>query len=299
MSTAITKPSLSLELSPKFKNILFTTDLSPSSELALPYARAIAQRYGATVHILHVVTPVPIIGPEGESYPQVDKESALAQQAIDRLIQSGALKNVLYTTTVDIGLLWDAVAKAIAELKVDLIVLGTHGRGVLKHLLLGSIAEQIFRRADCPVLTVGPKTRDRAPEAKLDTILYATDFSPASRAALPFALSLARANGSKLVLVHAVHTVASGEGVIMFPAEELAENARVELANFVPEEAGIDREIITRYGYAADVILKVAEETDAALIVMGAHRGTSSHTPWAVAHQVVCHATAPVLTVRG
>jgi nucleotide-binding universal stress UspA family protein len=297
VSTAHPKPFLS-EVSPKLKNILFTTDFSPSSELALPYARAVAQRYGSTIHILHVVSPEVVIGPEGESYRPAEFERALAQEAMDKLIQSGALKNVLYTTATETGLLWDVVAKAIADLKIDMIVLGTHGRGALRHFLIGSMAEEIFRRADCPVLTVGPKAHDGMREGRLDTIIYATDFSPASRDALPYALSLARANRAKMILLHAVHTVVGGDGTIVVPAEELAESARLELRNLIQDEPEVLREVITMSGPAADVILKIAEEANADLIVMGAHRGTSSHIPWAVAHQVVCHAAAPVLTVR-
>jgi nucleotide-binding universal stress UspA family protein len=311
MAAVATKPVLSPETSPKFKSILFTTDFSPSSELALPYARAVAERFGSTIHILHVVDSLPVIGPEGESYSEVDEKNAIAQQGMKRLTLNSVLNDVPYTTAIKVGLLWEVVAKAIADLRIDLIVLGTHGRGGLKHLVLGSVAEEIFRRADCPVLTVGPnvqhgfqKLRNALGggflnrEGKLDTIVYATDLSVVSRHALPYALSLARANRSKLVLVHAAHSIVSSEGFLIVRAEELAESARIELAGLVPEDRDFLREIITRSGPPADVILEVAAEACADLIVMGAHRGTSSHAPWATAHQVVRHAECPVLTVR-
>lgn len=78
-------------------------------------------------------------------------------------------------------MVWNVVSELVTEFKVDLIVLGTHGHGGLRHLVLGSVAEQIFRRAACPVLTVGPGAHDGLAQGKLNTIVYATNFSPASR----------------------------------------------------------------------------------------------------------------------
>jgi nucleotide-binding universal stress UspA family protein len=233
-----------------------------------------------------------------EAFRLVEDESALAQKELNSLIQSGALKDVSYTTAVEIGSLWDVVAKAIAGIKIDLLILGTRGRSGVGLLVLGSIAEEIFRRADCPVLTVGPKVDKGFRESKLETILYATDLTITSRNALPHALCFASANGAKLVVVHAAQSIVGTDDFVVVRGEELAESARLELTKLMPDNPEIRREIITRVGPPADVILKVAQETGADLIVMGAHRGTSSHRPWATAHQVVCHAECPVLTVR-
>jgi nucleotide-binding universal stress UspA family protein len=301
MDTASTKLLFSPEMCPTFKNILFTTDFSPCSQLALPYARAIARRYGSTVHILHVVNSD--LGMDaGESYRPVfrliEEEGALAQQELDSLIQSGALKDVPNTTVVEIGSLWEVVAETIAERKIDLLVLGTRGRSGVGLLVLGSVAEEIFRRADCPVLTIGPKVHKGFSEGKLETVVYATDLSAASRSALPHALCFASANQSKLAVVHAVQPVVSSEGFVIMQADDLARSAKLDLTNLLPEIPEVRREIITRTGPAAEVILEIAKETSAGLIVMGAKRGTSTHRPWATAHQVVRQAECPVLTVR-
>ena len=86
---------------------------------------------------------------------------------------------------------------------IDLIVLGSHGKHGLKKLVLGSAAEQIFRHADCPVLTVGPKVVAPGPgEVAFKHILFATDFSAGSLRALPYALSLAEENQARLALLH-------------------------------------------------------------------------------------------------
>jgi nucleotide-binding universal stress UspA family protein len=287
MSAATTKPSLST----RFKNILFTTDLSPCSEAALPCARAIAKLYGSTIHIVHVVGPEPLIRPLGVPYPNVEDQNSVAQRGIDKLIQSSFLKDVPHTQTIARGVVWNVVSKSIADLNVDLIILGTHGYSGLKHLVLGSVAEQIFRRAACPVLTVGPQAQDGLAEGQLKTIMYATNFSPASRQALTYTLSLAHANRSKLILFHAVQY---GESFVKVQLDTIVQIARYELTGLVPESL----EVVVKCGPAADLILGIATDTNADLIVMGAHRGSLSHMPSAIAHKVVCHSRCPVLTVR-
>lgn len=284
---------------PEFKNILFTTDFSPCSKAALPYACAIAERYGSTVHVVHVVGPEPLIGPLGVPYPQTEDENTLAQRALDTLIQSSALKDIPCTRTIMRGVVWGVVSRLIADLNIDLVVLGTHGRSGLRKLMLGSVAEQIFRCTACPVLTVGPEVHNGLAEGKLNAIVYATDFSPASLGALPYVLSLARVNRSKVILVHAVHPLVGGEELIAVPVDETVENAKQELTNLIPKDPDIRYEVITKCEPAADLILRVARNSEADLIVMGAHRGTASHIPWAIAHAIVCHAPCPVLTVRG
>ncbi len=291
-ATATTKPVLSSQ--PQLKNILFATDFSFCSELALMYAREIALRFGSTIHIVHVVGPEPLIGPLAVHYPQVEEEDAAARRALAKLIQGSALSCLSYTETIERGSVWDVVSKMITDRNIDLIVLGTHGRGGLKHLVLGSVAEQIFRHANCPVLTVGPKARNGLREGKIETIVYATDFSPGSQAALPYALCLTRTDQAKVILVHAVRPTA-GRDILPVLPDEMVESAKLKLKRLVPDY--IRQEVITKVGLAAELILNVAADWKADLIVMGAHRGTS-HTVWAVAHQVVSNAPCSVLTVR-
>ena len=179
-----------------FQQILFPTDFSACSEAALPYARALAQRYNSTVHVLYVAGIEPVTGEFGMQIGSTEREIAAARQALDKLTHSEAFSGVTYSQTVETGPVWDAVSKLVGRLQIDLIVLGTHGRRGLKQLVLGSVAEQIFRRASCPVMTVGPEVRQGGlAEGKLAAIVYATDFSPASLHAFDYALSLARTTG--------------------------------------------------------------------------------------------------------
>ena len=116
------------------------------------------------------------------------------------------------------GQVWKNLAGIIDENKIDLIVVGTHGRSGLGKLLLGSVAEDILRHASCPVLTVGPKVsgraklpalpargRDLAPvELELQQIVFATDFAQYSLYAAQEAVALAEEFRSRLTLLHVI-----------------------------------------------------------------------------------------------
>lgn len=283
-------------ISPKFKNILFATDFSPSSEAAVPYARAIAKRYGATVHMLHVVGPEPMIGPLGVPYIDVEREDRAVREKLNHLTCSYDFMGIPCLEAVRRGPVWDVVSQIVADRSIDLIVLGTHGHRGFKHLVLGSVAERVFRGASCPVLTVGPHVR-AAGLIAFATVLYATDFSPDSARAWEYAVSLAQRNEAKLILFHAVE---ESPEIMALYLKEAAAAAQQRLLTLVPKDPQISCSVLAECGPAADMILKVAEDTNANLIVMGIHGGAfaSAHVPWPIAHQVVCRACCPVLTVR-
>ncbi len=303
-------------LVPALKNILFATDFSPCSQAALPFLHAIAVRYGSTVHVIHVLAPEPTIGVPLDSFPELDADRYVAQTAMDALLAGDSFRNITHTATVERGQTWEILASLVEEKHADLIVLGTHGRRGLKKLVLGSTAEEIFRRAPCPVLTVGPRTTNEdIVQASVAPILFATDFSPGSRHALPYAVSLARANNSRLILLHAVpprmevvSTSVDAMPIDMEISAQLAEEAlagaRRQMAELISAETlqELKPEVIVGGGLAAGMILSIAESKRAGLIVMGAHRASlhsvAAHLPWATASTVVCQAPCPVLTVR-
>ena len=97
--------------------------------------------------------------------------------------------------------MWSTLSELIKTHQIDLAVIGTHGHGGLTKVFLGSVAEQIFHKAPCPVLTVGPNvSTDPVSIAAIHQILYATDFTPESLAAVPYAISLAEENQAHLSL---------------------------------------------------------------------------------------------------
>ena len=137
------------------KNILFATDFSPYSNAALPYALAIARQYGAKLFGAHVVPSEDYLFTAPESWPaHIQREEQLEQEVAARLEEQ--LRGVQHEVLFGVGDVWKVLARLISEHDIDLIVVGTHGRTGARKLLMGSVAEKIFRQAACPVLSVGP-----------------------------------------------------------------------------------------------------------------------------------------------
>jgi len=297
-----------------FKHILIATDFSPASELATEYALGIARRYGSQLTLVHALSPEPREPIPMDSPRDLDGERFKAEQRMTELTEKVTKTGVSSRLRIERGRIWDVLSSLIQREDVDLLVLGTHGRGGIKKLALGSVAEEVLRRADCPVLTVGPKVADAA-SADFRRILFATDFGPASAKALPYALSLAEGQGGKVVIVHMIRpmpAIATAYAPAGCAAEDLIEwettakqDSLKKLKKLVPPETKlvVPPEYVIRTDFLPEGILNAAAEHEVDLIVMGANRAQSaraiSHIPWAVTYHVIREARCPVLTLRG
>jgi nucleotide-binding universal stress UspA family protein len=273
-------------------NVLYATDFSQQAANALPYAVSIARQYGATLLPVHVVSP----GPLPADFPAQSWQAVVAQAiseahaAMDHL--EPQWKSIQHKTRVCCGDAGTEISKMVREEGIDLIVVGTHGRTGVRKALLGSVAEQVFRHATCPVLTVGPKvTSEPDNVVKLHAILYPTDLSSESRAALLYALALARENHARLYLLH----VAPGGS----DADE--ELLSAQLQNMLPPESDLScaPKIYIQTGHPAERILQLAEELAVDLIVLSPKRHSGIPGTMATAYRVATQAICPVLTVRG
>jgi nucleotide-binding universal stress UspA family protein len=289
------------------KNILYLTDYSEPSQAALPFAVAMARELGAKVHALHVLTPEPYL----YSYATpatigmaIEAREEAAEAEMQRV--AAQLENLPHDVAVMRGAgVWPALEQAIADWNADLIVLGTHGRTDAQKLLLGSVAEEIFRRSPIPVLTIGPWARDGAHNgAKFHRVLFATDFSPEAVNAAPYAISLAEEHQARLTLLNVIHERV--QETRHARVESSVANVMYELHEIVPQDAELwcRPEAVVEYGEPGARILEAAKQRDADLIVLGVRSaagrlGAAAHLERAVAHKVVAHATCPVLTVRG
>jgi len=283
------------------KNILYTTDFSPTAEAAAPYAWELAKRYGAKVIALHVRPP--------EVNGMVPPESwAAIHEANERQAkeQAGHLRSLFrgVENEIDVteGGIWEVISRTIEEKKVDLVVTGTHGREGFGKMLLGSHAENILRHSPAPVLVVGPYVRvEPETTTRMKRILFATDFSEASLAALPYAISLAEENQAELELLRVVPPQKSGE--LVHPSELIDATVR-QMKQLVPmeAEAWCKPHYLAEVGQPAQKILQVAELREADLIVLGVkrvHRALGvTHILWTIAHKIIAEARCPVLTVR-
>jgi nucleotide-binding universal stress UspA family protein len=141
------------------KRILAPVDFSPCSDKALAYAAELAEKFQAELICVYVVpdltTAMPdAIMPVPIAAPDMDEILKSARQAVTKLMTDKNLSRLNPRGDVRVGHAAKEIVDAAKESKVDLIVIGTHGRGGLAHLLLGSVAEKVIRTAPCPTLTV-------------------------------------------------------------------------------------------------------------------------------------------------
>jgi nucleotide-binding universal stress UspA family protein len=284
-----------------FRNILFATDFSIAANSAMPYAVGLARSFGAKLFVLHVKEPANYALPV-EVWHSAELAANSEMQDLRKTMRCG-FPDLTPEILESEGKVWAGVSSAIKAHEIDLIVVGTRGRTAFEKVLLGSQAEEVLRHARCPVLTVGPGAQSgEGRNGKFASILYATDFGPASLAAGPLAVSLAEENQSRLTLLHVIerHGVPS-PGVL----EEFGETSEQELRALVPDEADLwcAPHFIVEQGVPKEKILETARRTNADLIVLGARApegvpGASTHLSIATVHHIVAHAECPVLTVR-
>jgi|RhiMethySRZTD1v2_1073278.scaffolds.fasta_scaffold22451_2 nucleotide-binding universal stress UspA family protein len=144
----------------RVNQILVPTDFSPTSDLALDYAREIAQRFGASLHLLHVLEDPFVHGPFASDIfidETADVRRAILEEAKARLARRVRRREgevAAASAEIVSGHSAATIVTHARELGADLIVMGTHGRTGLAHLLIGSVAERVFRTSPCPVMTV-------------------------------------------------------------------------------------------------------------------------------------------------
>ncbi|HET6931940.1 MAG TPA: universal stress protein [Candidatus Acidoferrum sp.] len=282
--------------------IMVTTDFSEVSDHALDYAIALARRYDARIYLAHVITPDPFQFAEPQlAQATYEKVRQAAEEGITDILISGKLRGVPHEVLMEEGNVWPCLESLIVRNEIDLVVAGTHGRGKVQKLIIGSVAEEIFRKADCAVLTVGPAVKNNATkEIELKHILFATDFGPGAEKAAAYAFSLAQEHDATLTLLHVIESAAA------YTEESVARQREinvVRMKQLMPagSENWCKPEFRATFGATVEEILIAARESKADLIVMGAkaRKSLAGHAPLTIAYNVVTKATCPVLTVRG
>lgn len=291
--------------------MLCPIDFSDCSRLALDHAAAVARQYGSTIDALIVAPPATPLIPAGDlgPYPLYvisDEDVERLRKEVEKFVATSAV-DVPFTANVVEGNVVSWIVRRASELPADLIVMGTHGRSGFERLLLGSVTERVLLKAPCPVLTVPP----HAPTAAISGVVFprilcAIDFSPASMKALEVASSLARDSGVRLSVAHVLERFPIYEPVMMggpgAPEHDrvASEVAHTRLQAEIPDAIRRTTEItqLAGEGKAYREILRLADEVQAELIVIGAHGSDRSHHGLgSTTNQVVRRAVCPVLTV--
>jgi universal stress protein A len=140
------------------RRILFPTDFSEPAEYAWPYALTFAQEFEAEVHLVHVVAPPPRLTEAytGDFDPgqMVASLTAEATASLDGQVEGAKSRGLIFQREVRVGVDYREIIDYATKHDIDLIVMATHGRTGLAHVLLGSVAEKVVRKAPCPVLTI-------------------------------------------------------------------------------------------------------------------------------------------------
>ena len=277
-----------------FKNILFLTDFTEASQTALAYALGFAHHFGAQLYPAHACDPIILTE---TAAPDILNE--VEENSRRRLNNLAKENNISGTPLFARGPVAEAVPGWITDHGIDLIVMGTHGRKGLKHFLLGSVAEAIFRHATCPVLTVGPHVtvrpyHDFAPEK----ILFPTDLGDHAEFATQYALSVAQENKAQVTFMHVV----SLEEAFQQDRAPLVAQSFKKLETLLPQDATqwCQPEMVVEVGDPIKELLGYANIERPDLIVLGLPAGKKFnggfHT--SVTYNLIAQAPCPVLTVR-
>ena len=273
-----------------FAKILVATDFSETSDRALEYALSLARTYLSKVFLTHVIPLNLLLDPELAAASR-DEMHVAARVEMDRIEASGRFFGIAHEEIVEDGTLWPSIEDLIRRNGIDLVVVGTHGKRAARKPLVGSNAEEIFRHVAVPVLTVGPGVeREPLYGIELKNILLAVESGIGTERQSVYAFALAQEHCSRITLLHVAEHNDDADMIVQ------------QLKRLVP--SGVDLHCLPLFriekGDTVREILRVANETHADLIVLGAKaRGTLTvKPPRTKAYEVVCGASCPVLTIK-
>jgi nucleotide-binding universal stress UspA family protein len=277
-----------------FKNILFLTDLGQASTGALAYALACARHFKAHFYPAHVMEQIGTAAGTSNEAAMKDLEEQKRRQ-LSRLAEFNGLCFQPLLSRCDFE---TAMPHWISQHGIDLVVAGTQGRRGVQRFLQGSTSELILQNAPCPVLAVGPNVDvPRVFSLTLRNILFATDLGGQSQHVLGYALSLAREQCARLMLLHVLpgesRDYPDRSGVLNFALKEMAGMLPAQTERWCKPEFAVDA------GSTAEQIVMHAQSEHADLIVMGHARNEDFSLLGGpgVTQKVICAAPCPVLSV--
>jgi nucleotide-binding universal stress UspA family protein len=299
----------------EIQRILCPVDLSDYSRRALDHAIAIARWYKSTVTVVYVFSPAPVtaFGPGPVVFEPIiltpaDRDQLLAD--VKAFAKAESAPGVSLDVRLREGNTAGEILAQAADMKADLLVIGTHGRSGFERLVLGSVAEKVLRKVSCPVMTVPRQFPDAVPAGPVlyKRILCPVDFSESSLQALKYATSLAQEADGQLTVLHVVaHEFEYTPGLEyagMTVGDFLKESEDALQRHLQEVVAGAHEfcqvESLMTHGKPWREVLRVAQEKQSDLIVMGVQgRGAADLLFFGSTTQhVVREATCPVLTLR-
>lgn len=301
------------------RRILVATDYSPAARRALEIGCTVANKFGAELHLLHVVAePTPLIVPEGVWVEPKAILATLARNSQIALVEKTKglqLEPIVQVVrVVKIGNPSDQIRKYADEQHVDLIIMGTQGHRGLSRILLGSVAEKTVRIAASPVITVhapssGPDGDEQESFTPFRRILVATDFSLPAARARDLAWSIATKFGAELHLLNVVVEplpLPGPNGTWIRPEQQTPTYVNDALRTLENEVKAIELQpglVVVRavkVGYPIEAIQQYVTDHQIDLIALGTqgHRGLSNLLLGSIAEKIVRIGACPVLTTH-
>ena len=281
--------------------ILVATDLHDLDRL-VPFAISQAAENGARVILLHVLATVALAS-DAAGLPYYDTVGLLedADKALLPWCEAARRQGIACDALVREGVPAQQIAAAARQFQADRVFLGTRSRSKLSKLFLGSVAEQVLRSVNLPVITVGPEAHLLVEGNEKRVVLHATTLRETSRPSAALACRVAASQRVKLVLVHVLPPIADLEA--QGPATEIDAYTMEELRRLGDEVgagSGVEVEPVVVHGNPSIEILAEASERRAGLIVLGStHRlALENLARDRTVYRVLAHARCPVLTLR-
>jgi nucleotide-binding universal stress UspA family protein len=300
-------------MTPVARRILVPTDFSACARRAEDYAAYLATSCAADVALLAVAEFVPGMDldyPVNKMYVEaLQQEARGALEKTEKRLGALGLRVQSYQ---EIGIASHWISQKARQLKADLIVMGTHGRTGLQHVLLGSTAERTMRTAPCPVLAVrapgeteaGTPLRKEEPPA-IRRILIPVDFSDCSLEAVEYAAGLALQFSAAVTVLHVLEPVTYGLDFTLMPIGGVEQNRKQVESRMADVAGALQQKKVTAAsqvmgGLPIDGVLRTAEALHSDVIVMGTHgrRGVSHLLLGSVVEGVMRRAPCPVLAVK-
>jgi nucleotide-binding universal stress UspA family protein len=284
------------------QRIVFPTDFSDESVQAVEFVRKLQRHFKATVHVVHVLDLLPFsLSSDPAALAKIEALSESAREQLQRFTEAHGLKGDSFKP----GLLKGEVSPALEEFtrqqEIDLIVLGSRGQMGMSRLFEGSMAEEIFRTALCPVIVIGPDVRTPEDSETFERLLFPTDLGPFSRAAAPYIEFLLTENPRATVSL--AHFLEHDPGT-PYERYTMRHEAENELKNIIPP--GLRRQIrdvAVEFCSPAQGMIEMAKGFGADLMVLGIRSGGSftraaTHGWCSMTHQIVSQAPCAILTIR-
>jgi nucleotide-binding universal stress UspA family protein len=284
----------------ELKRILYATDFSCASLAALPIVSALARHYGSQVFMQHVSPPLPYVmaAPEAICLAETRNDGAIRRE-MEKLLRNENMEGLATKLLVDSGNPAEEILRAVRTCEIDLAVAATHGRTGFMRLLMGSLAEELFRRLPCPMLTVGPHldTRFQHPRT-IRNIICATDLSPESRVVFPLVASVAAEFRATIVVLHVLPLQQGQHHEAPARAREKQREIERMFAGQVDPRCRL--EALVDFGDPAERILACADERRADLIALSVRPDAHlvQHLRTTVPYKVMMESQCPVLTYR-